>query len=162
MLPMTATYSTVSGPHWQESRNLSTALTHPNGNITVEVILFVNVSLSFGWTKSIKLRPCHISFGNPKTSVIEVVVCNTIPSLRLTAAQKPPIPVDNCSLSKTSVIWYLVASPAQPRNIYLRKFKLLAGSLLEVIRQNIAGWCLQTFCFQKFVDNTQQGFASIP
>ena len=118
MLPMTATYSTVSGPHWQESRNLSTALTHPNGNITVEVILFVNVSLSFGWTKSIKLRPCHISFGNPKTSVIEVVVCNTIPSLRLTAAQKPPIPVDSCSLSKTSVIWYLVASPAWPRNIY--------------------------------------------
>ena len=26
-------------------------------------------------------------------------------------------------------------------------------SLLEVIRQNIAGWCQQTFCFQKFVDN---------
>ena len=120
MLPMTATYSTVIGPHWQELRNLSTALTHPNGNITVEVILFVNVSLSFGWTKSIKLRPCHISFGNPKTSVIEVVVCNTIPSLRLTAAQKPPIPVDNCSLSKTSVIWYLVASPAWPRNIHLK------------------------------------------
>ena len=48
MLPMTATYSTVIGPHWQELRNLSTALTHPNGNITVEVILFVNVSLSFG------------------------------------------------------------------------------------------------------------------
>ena len=26
-------------------------------------------------------------------------------------------------------------------------------SLFEAIRQNIAGWCLQTFCFQKFVDN---------
>ena len=24
------------------------------------------------------------------------------------------------------------------------------------LRQNIAGWCQQTFCFQKFVDNTQQ------
>ena len=30
MLPMTATYSTVTGPHWQESRNLSKALTHLN------------------------------------------------------------------------------------------------------------------------------------
>jgi hypothetical protein len=28
MLPMMATYSIVSGPHWQESRNLSTMLTH--------------------------------------------------------------------------------------------------------------------------------------
>ena len=28
-------------------------------------------------------------------------------------------------------------------------------SLLEVIRQNIAGWCQQTFCFQKFVDKAQ-------
>ena len=32
-------------------------------------------------------------------------------------------------------------------------------SLLEVIRQNIAGWCQQTFCFQKFVDNAQHYFA---
>ena len=32
-------------------------------------------------------------------------------------------------------------------------------SLLEVIRQNIAGWCQQTFCFQRFVDNAQQCFA---
>ena len=29
-------------------------------------------------------------------------------------------------------------------------------SLLEVIRQNIAGWCQQTFCFHKFVDNILQ------
>ena len=36
-------------------------------------------------------------------------------------------------------------------------------SLLEVIRQNIApGWCQQTFCFQKFVDNVQQCFAFTP
>ena len=28
----------------------------------------------------------------------------------------------------------------------------LLKSLIEVIRQNIAGWCQQTFCFQKFVD----------
>ena len=35
-------------------------------------------------------------------------------------------------------------------------------SLLEVIRQNIAGWCQQTFCFQKFVDNSQQCFDFTP
>ena len=35
-------------------------------------------------------------------------------------------------------------------------------SLLEVTRQNIAGWCQQTFCFLKFVDNTQQCFAFTP
>ena len=35
-------------------------------------------------------------------------------------------------------------------------------SLLEVIGQNIAGWCQQTFCFQKFVENTQQCFAFTP
>ena len=35
-------------------------------------------------------------------------------------------------------------------------------SLLEVIRQNIAGWCLQSFCFQKFVDNVQHCFAFTP
>ena len=35
-------------------------------------------------------------------------------------------------------------------------------SLLEVITQNIAGWCQQTFCFQKFVHNTQQCFAFTP
>ena len=35
-------------------------------------------------------------------------------------------------------------------------------SLLEVIRQNIAGWCQQTYCFQKFVDNPQQCFAFTP
>ena len=27
------------------------------------------------------------------------------------------------------------------------------------MRQNIAGWCQQTFCFQKYVDNDQQRFA---
>ena len=32
-------------------------------------------------------------------------------------------------------------------------------SLLEVIRQKIAGWCQQTSFFQKFVDNTLQCFA---
>ena len=32
-------------------------------------------------------------------------------------------------------------------------------SLLEVIRQIIAGGCQQTFCSQKFVDNAQQCFA---
>ena len=31
-----------------------------------------------------------------------------------------------------------------------------------MIRQNIAGWCQQTFCFQKFVDITQQCFALLP
>ena len=35
-------------------------------------------------------------------------------------------------------------------------------SLLEVIRQNIDGWCHQPFCFQKFVDNVQQCFAFKP
>ena len=35
-------------------------------------------------------------------------------------------------------------------------------SLLEVIRQNIAGWCQQAFCFQKFVDKAQQYFAFTP
>ena len=34
--------------------------------------------------------------------------------------------------------------------------------LLEVIRQNINGWCQQTFCFHKFVDNDQQCFAFTP
>ena len=29
-------------------------------------------------------------------------------------------------------------------------------SLFELIRQNIARWCQQAFCFQKFVDNAQQ------
>ena len=32
-------------------------------------------------------------------------------------------------------------------------------SLLEVLRQKIAGWCQQSFCFQKFVDKAQQCFA---
>ena len=41
------------------------------------------------------------------------------------------------------------------------KFKLLVGSLIEVIKQNIAGWCQQTFCYQNFVDNTQQAFPLI-
>ena len=35
-------------------------------------------------------------------------------------------------------------------------------SLLQLIRQNIAGWCQQIFCFQKFVDNAQQCFAFTP
>ena len=35
-------------------------------------------------------------------------------------------------------------------------------SLLEVMRQNIAGWCQQTFCFQKFVDYAQHCFAFTP
>ena len=35
-------------------------------------------------------------------------------------------------------------------------------NLLEVIRQNIAVWCQQTFCSQKFVHNTQQWFAFTP
>ena len=35
-------------------------------------------------------------------------------------------------------------------------------SLLEVIRQNIAGWFEQSFCFQKFVDKAQQCFAFAP
>ena len=30
------------------------------------------------------------------------------------------------------------------------------------MRQNIAGWCQQTFCFQNFVDNAQQCFACTP
>ena len=43
------------------------------------------------------------------------------------------------------------------------KFKLLAGKFTwGEIRQNIAGWCQQTFCFQKFVDITQQCFALLP
>ena len=33
---------------------------------------------------------------------------------------------------------------------------------VEVIRQNIAGRCQQTFCFQKFVDIAQQCFALLP
>ena len=44
----------------------------------------------------------------------------------------------------------LIPSPSQ---------SVRAGKrLLEAIRQNIAGWCQQTFCFQKFDDNTQQCF----
>ena len=39
---------------------------------------------------------------------------------------------------------------------------VLWESLLEVIRQNIAGWCRQNFCFQKFVDNPWQCFAFTP
>ena len=35
-------------------------------------------------------------------------------------------------------------------------------SLLEVKGKNIAGWCQQTFCLQKFVDITQQFFALLP
>ena len=43
------------------------------------------------------------------------------------------------------------------------KIQIIGGkSLLEVIRQNIAGWCQQTFCFEKFVDNAQQCFAFTP
>ena len=34
-------------------------------------------------------------------------------------------------------------------------------TLLEGIRQKIAGWCQQTFCYQNFVDNTQQAFPLI-
>ena len=37
------------------------------------------------------------------------------------------------------------------------KIQIIGG---KVIRQNIAGWCQQTFCFQKFFDNSQQCFAS--
>ena len=29
----------------------------------------------------------------------------------------------------------------------------------SLIRQNFDGWCQQTFCYQKFVDNAQQCFA---
>ena len=43
------------------------------------------------------------------------------------------------------------------------KFNLLAGKWEnEVIRQNIAGWCQQTFCIEKFVDSTQQCSAVSP
>ena len=35
-------------------------------------------------------------------------------------------------------------------------------SLLKLIRQNIAGWCQQTFCFQKFLDNAEQCFVFMP
>ena len=35
-------------------------------------------------------------------------------------------------------------------------------SLLEGIRQNIAGWCQQTFWIQKFVESIQQCFAFTP
>ena len=42
------------------------------------------------------------------------------------------------------------------------KFKLLAGVIIEKIRRNIVGWCQQTFCFQKFLDNSQQCFAFTP
>ena len=43
------------------------------------------------------------------------------------------------------------------------KIQIIVGKvyLLEVIRQNIAGWCQQTFCFQKFVDCAQQTFPPI-
>ena len=34
--------------------------------------------------------------------------------------------------------------------------------MLEIYRQNIAGSCQQTLCFQQFVDNTQQCFAFTP
>ena len=34
--------------------------------------------------------------------------------------------------------------------------------MLEVIKQNINGWCEQNSCSQKFVDNTQQCFAFTP
>ena len=52
------------------------------------------------------------------------------------------------SSKKIAWIW----SPSVKNSNYWR------GSLLELIRQIIAGWCQQTFCFQKIVDNTQQCF----
>ena len=39
------------------------------------------------------------------------------------------------------------------------KFHFVAGKLLEVMRQNFAGWCQQTFYLPRFVDNAQQCFA---
>ena len=40
---------------------------------------------------------------------------------------------------------------------FIRDFRVL-----EVMRQNIATWCQQTFCIQKFVDNPQLCFAFTP
>ena len=52
----------------------------------------------------------------------------------------------------------LIPSPSLSVKIQIYRRK----SLLEVIRQNIAGCCQQTFCYQKFVDNAQQCFAFTP
>ena len=51
----------------------------------------------------------------------------------------------------------------QSHQLHLQwKFKLLAGKFTWGNKANIAGWCQQTFCFQKFVDNAQQCFAFTP
>ena len=42
----------------------------------------------------------------------------------------------------------------QSHDLYLQwKFKLLVGKFAWGDWKNIAGWCQQTFCFQKFVSN---------
>ena len=43
------------------------------------------------------------------------------------------------------------------------KIQIMGGKVsLSCKRQNIAGLCQQTFCFQKFVDNAKQFFAFTP
>ena len=47
------------------------------------------------------------------------------------------------------------------------KIQIIGGKVYNVIGQNIAGWCQQMICFQKFVDNAwdpnaQQSFAFTP
>ena len=49
----------------------------------------------------------------------------------------------------------LIPSPSPSMKIQIMRQE----SLIAVQRQNIAGCCQQAFCFQKFVDITQQCFA---
>ena len=64
---------------------------------------------------------------------------------------------NNSFIAKVEKIWEdsldSIPSPSVKNSNYWRE------SLLDVIRQNIAGWLQQTFCFQKFVDNAQPCFA---
>ena len=58
-------------------------------------------------------------------------------------------------IQEDSLDWIPLPSPNENSNFWRE-------SLLEVIRQNIAGGCEQTFETKNFVDNAQQCFAFRP
>ena len=63
--------------------------------------------------------------------------------------------MDAITFSKQKGFYKIMKSSLKVENIRRER-------LLEVIRQNIAGWCQQTSCFHKFVENIQQCFALTP
>ena len=79
---------------------------------------------------------CKILFKN----VTNLWICSFIP--------KPSIKGENVLKGSLD----LITSPSPSLKIQIIGRKLY-------LRQNIVRWCQQTFCFQKFVDNTQQYFA---